>query len=92
MKHNLALALTVDSLHVENVFHLPTVCKLKKTCFQIIHIFLLLSFFVRPLTPEEGEAEENSNPPPDDVETRLVSYILISVEGGGGVLALFLQF
>jgi hypothetical protein len=39
-------------------------------------------FFARPLTPEEGEAEESSNPPPDDIETRLVSCIGIIVDRG----------
>jgi hypothetical protein len=38
----------------------------------------------RPLTPEEGETEENSNPPPDDVETRLVSSVIICVDRGVG--------
>lgn len=39
--------------------------------------YYLMGFtlFCRPLTPENEETEESSNPPPDDVETRLVSML-----------------
>ncbi|CAB4024370.1 Hypothetical predicted protein, partial [Paramuricea clavata] len=49
----------------------------------------------RPLTPEEGEAEESSNPPPDDIETRLVLNMncktKISENPGKRMLILHLQ-
>lgn len=49
----------------------------------------------RPLTPEEGEAEESSNPPPDDIETRLVLNMncktKISEHPGKRMLILHLQ-
>ncbi|XP_028399453.1 nuclear receptor-binding protein-like [Dendronephthya gigantea] len=49
----------------------------------------------RPLTPEEGETEENSSPPPDDVETRLVLNMncktKVSEHPGKRMLILHLQ-
>ena len=44
--------------------------QLVKLCLEV---FTWRNFYLsRPLTPENEETEESSNPPPDDVETRLV--------------------
>lgn len=49
----------------------------------------------RPLTPENEEAEESLNPPPDDVETRLVFNMICKTKklevGGKRTLILLLQ-
>ena len=56
----------------------PCLCLLVSDCWRThgkvcLEVFTWRNFYLsRPLTPENEETEESSNPPPDDVETRLV--------------------